>query len=199
MHGWLGQRGGLARGVIIALALLFILLEWMTRLLGGAVHFLIARFGLTRFETWLRGLPLWCVGPIVLVVASGYVLLELGQFALLARHHYVIAGLAHVLKWLIFPVLSYIWRLYDQQLLRYSWIRWVYGVYINAHELIVGWIHRQEWYHKALEFKNRSAEAVVKHLAVIRGAFGKWRIALRRRHTMINVARRLKRFRLRRG
>ena len=97
MHGWFGKRGKLVRELIIALALVFILLDWATRLLAGAIHLLIIRLGLTRFETWMRGLPLWCVGPLTLIVAGGYALLEFGQFALLARRHYILAGLAHVL------------------------------------------------------------------------------------------------------
>ena len=199
MHGWFGKRGKLVRGLIIVLALGFILLEWITRLLAGAIHLLIIRLGLTRFETWMRGLPLWCVGPLTLIVAGGYALLEFGQFALLARRHYILAGLAHVLKWLILPILSYIWRLYDERLLRYSWIRWTYGMYMYAHELIVGWVHRQEWYSRALGFKNRYVEAVRKYLAVARAAFGRWRTALHRRNTVFNAARRLKRFRFRRS
>lgn len=197
MHGWFGKRGKLARGTIIAFALLFILLEWITRLLAGAVHFLIARLGLTRFELWMRELPLWCVAPITLLVAGGYTLLELGQFALLARHHFLLAGLAHVLKWLIFPILSYIWRLYDKRLLRYAWIRWIYEIYTYAHELIVSWIHRQEWYSAALEFRHRAVEAARRNLTAIRAAIAKWRAGLRRRRTLFNTARRLKRFRFR--
>jgi hypothetical protein len=77
-------------------------------------------------------LPLWCVFPITVTVAAGYVLLEFTQFALLARRQYMLAGLAHILKWLIFPILSYIWRLYDERLLRYAWIRWIYGLYMFA-------------------------------------------------------------------
>src|ERR1700716_3516614 len=177
MTGWFGSRGKLVRGLIIALALVFILLEWITRLLAGAIHLLIIRLGLTRFETWMRGLPLWCVGPLTLILA----------------------GLAHVLKWLILPILSYIWRLYDERLLRYSWIRWTYGMYMYAHELIVGWVHRQERYCSALGFKNRYVEAVLKYLAVARAAFGRWRTALHRRNTVFNAARRLKRFRFRRS
>ena len=85
MHRWFGKRGKLVRGLIIALALLLILLEWITRLLAGLVHSLIALLGLTRFETWMRGLPLWCVAPITLAVVAGYGLLEFAQLALLAR------------------------------------------------------------------------------------------------------------------
>ena len=59
MHRWFGNRGKLVRGFIIALALLFILLEWIARLLAGIVHSLIALLGLTRFEAWMRALPLW--------------------------------------------------------------------------------------------------------------------------------------------
>src|SRR3977135_1742816 len=121
MHGWFGRRGKLVRGLIIALALVFIVLEWITRLLAGAIHLLIIRLGLTRFETWMRGLPLWCVGPLTLIVAGGYALLEFGQFALLAQRHYILAGLAHVLKWLILPIFSYILRLYDERLPRLLW------------------------------------------------------------------------------
>ena len=56
MHSWFGKRGKLVRGLIIALALLLILLEWATRLLAGVVHSLIALLGLTRFEMWMRSL-----------------------------------------------------------------------------------------------------------------------------------------------
>src|ERR1700686_5812918 len=98
MHGWSEKRGKLARGLIIALSLVFILLEWITRLLAGAIHFLIMRLGLARFETWMRGLPLWCVAPLTLIVAGGYALLEFGQFALLARRLYILAGLGRVLE-----------------------------------------------------------------------------------------------------
>jgi hypothetical protein len=199
MHPWFGRRGKLVRGLIIALALVFILLEWITRVLAGAIHFLISRLGLTRFERWMRGLPLWCVGPIMFIVAAGYVLLELGQFALLARHHYTLAGLAHVLKWLVFPILSYVWRLYDERLLRYSWIRWTYGMYVYAHELILGWVHRQEWYSTALGFKHRSVEAARRCFVAARAAFGKLSMALSRRNTAFDAARRLKRFRFRRS
>ena len=153
MHPWFGKRGKLVRGLIIALALLLILLEWATRLLAGVVHSLITLLGLTRFEMWMRGLPLWCVFPITVTVAAGYGLLEFTQFALLARRQYMVAGLAHILKWLIFPILSYIWRLYDERLLRYAWIRWIYGLYMFAHELIVRWVHRQEWYGRAHELR----------------------------------------------
>ena len=199
MHDGVGKRGKLVRGLIIALALVFILLEWITRLLAGAIHFLIIRLRLARFETWMRARPLWCVCPLTLIVAGGYALLEFGQFALLARRHYILAGLAHVLKWLILPILSYIWRLYDERLLRYSWIRWAYGMYMYAHELIVGWVHRQEWYGRALGFKNRYVEAIRKYFAVARAAFGMWRTALHRRNTVFKAARRLKRFRFRRS
>ena len=67
MHGWFGKRGELARGLIIALALLFILIEWVTRLLAGAIHLLIIRLGLTRFETWMRGLPygVWALSRLL--------------------------------------------------------------------------------------------------------------------------------------
>ena len=107
MHSWFGKRGKLVRGLIIALALLLILLEWATRLLAGVVHSLITLLGLTRFEMWMRSLPLWCVFPITVTVAAGYGLLEFTQFALLARRQYMLAGLAHILKWLIFP--SWFW------------------------------------------------------------------------------------------
>ena len=80
MHRWFGKRGKLVRGLIIALALLLILLEWITRLLAGVVHSLIALLGLTRFEMWMRSLPLWCVFPITVTVAAGYGLLEFTQF-----------------------------------------------------------------------------------------------------------------------
>ena len=136
-------------------------------------------------------------GPLALIVAGGYALLEFGQFALLARRHYILAGLAHVLKWLILPILSYIWHLYDERLLRYSWIRWTYGMYMYAHELIVGWVHKQEWYSRVLAFKNRYVESVRKYLAVARAGFGRWRRALHRRNTVFNAARRLRRYRFR--
>ncbi len=199
MHRWFGKRGKLVRGLIISLALLLILLEWITRLLAGAVHSVVALLGLTRFEMWMRGLPLWCVAPITLTVAAGYGLLEFTQFALLARQQYMLAGLAHILKWLIFPILSYIWRLYGEQLLRYAWIRWTYGLYMFTHELIVGWVHRQEWYARAHEFKNRSVEGARERLVLAQQAFRRWHIALRRRNTIFNVARRLKSFRFRRS
>jgi hypothetical protein len=199
MHRWFGNRGQLVRGFIIALALLFILLEWITRLLAGIVHSLIALLGLTRFEAWMRALPLWCVAPITLFVAAGYALLEFAQFALLARQQYMFAGLVHVLKWLTLPVLSYIWRLYGERLLRYAWIRWTYDLYMYAHELILGWVHRQEWYAKAFELKNRLVEEARKRLALAREAFGQWRVALRRRNTVFKAARRLKSFRFKRS
>jgi hypothetical protein len=197
VHSWFGKRGKLVRGLIIALALLLILLEWITRLLAGVVHSLIALLGLTRFEMWMRSLPLWCVFPITVTVAAGYGLLEFTQFALLARRQYMLAGLAHILKWLIFPILSYIWRLYGAQLLRYAWIRWTYGVYMFAHELIVGWVHRQEWYGKARAIKNRCVEGARNRLVLVREAFRKWRVALHHRNTIFNVAQRLKSFRFR--
>jgi hypothetical protein len=199
MHRWFGNRGKLVRGFIIALALLFILLEWITRLLAGVVHSLIALLGLTRFEAWMRALPLWCVAPITLFVAAGYVLLEFAQFALLARKRYMFAGIVHVLKWLTLPVLSYIWRLYGERLLRYAWIRWTYDLYMYAHELIVGWVHRQEWYGKAFELKTRLVEGARKGLALAREAFGRWRVARRRRNTVFKAARRLTSFRFRRS
>src|SRR6266849_5626259 len=99
MHRWFGKRGKLVRGLIISLALLLILLEWITRLLAGAVHSVVALLGLTRFEMWMRGLPLWCVAPITLTVAAGYGLLEFTQFALLARQQYMLAGLGSVEIW----------------------------------------------------------------------------------------------------
>ena len=199
MHRWFGKRGELVRGLIISLALVLILLEWITRLLAGAVHSVVALLGLTRFEMWMRGLPLWCVAPITLTVAAGYGLLEFTQFALLARQQYMLAGLAHILKGLIFPILSYIWRLYGEQLLRYAWIRWTYGLYMFAHELIVGWVHRQEWYGRAHEFKNRCVEGARERLVLAQQAFKRWHMALRRRNTIFNVARRLKSFRFRRS
>jgi hypothetical protein len=199
MHRWFGTRGKLVRGLIIALALLLILLEWITRLLAGAVHSLIALLGFTRFEMWMRGLPLWCVAPITLTVVAGYGLLEFTQFALLARQQYMLAGLAHILKWLIFPILSYIWRLYGERLLRYAWIRWTYDLYMFAHELIVGWVHRQEWYRKAHALKNRCVEGTRERLLLAQEALRRWRTALRRRNTIFNVARRRKRFRFRRS
>ena len=85
-------------------------------------------------------------GPLTFFVAAGYVLLEFAQFALLARQHYMFAGIVLVLKWLVLPALSYIWRLYGERLLRYRWIRWAYEFYMYLQELIVGWVHRQEWY-----------------------------------------------------
>jgi hypothetical protein len=199
MHNWFGRRGKLVRGLIIALALVFILLEWVTRLLAGAVHALIVGLGLTRFEAWMRGLPLWCVAPIVGIVAAGYIGLELGQFALIARHHYVLAGLSHVLKWLIFPILSYIWRLYDQRLLRYAWIRWVYRLYSDVHELIVGWVHSQEWYKSAVQFHRGYVDAGRNYFVALRAAYARRRAVLQRRNTLMNTARRLKRFRVRRS
>ena len=197
MHHWFGKRGKMVRGLIIALALLLILLEWTARLLAGAVHSLIALLGLTRFEMWMRGLPVWCVAPITLTVAAGYGLLEFTQFALLARQQYMLAGLAHILKWLIFPILSYIWRLYGEQLRRYAWIRWIYDLYMFAHEFLLGWVHRQEWYGRAYELKNRCIDRARKRLYLARESFRRCRIALRRRNTVFNVARRLKRFRFR--
>ena len=197
MNCWLGRRGKLVHGLIIALALLLILLEWITRLLAGAVHSLIALLGLSWFEMWMRGLPLWCVAPITLTVVAGYVGLELAQFALLARRQYMLAGLAHVLKWLIFPILSYIWRLYGERLLRYRVVRWVHEFYMFAHELVMGWVHRQEWYCSAVEFKNRCIESARRRLIRIQEAFKEWRTTLRRRNTMFNTAHRLRSFRSR--
>ena len=110
----------------------------------------------------------------------------------------MLAGLAHILKWLIFPILSYIWRLYGEQLLRYAWIKWTYSLYMFVHELIVEWVHRQEWYNRAHEFKNRCIEGARKRLVLAREAFRTWRLALRRRNFIFNIARRLKSFRLRR-
>jgi hypothetical protein len=199
MHRWFGKRGKLVRGLIIALALLLILLEWIIRLLAGVVHSLIALLGLTRFEMWMRSLPLWCVFPITVTVAAGYGLLEFTQFALLARRQYMLAGWAHILKWLIFPVLSYIWRLYDERLLRYAWIRSIYGFYMFAHELIVGWVHKQEWYGRALEIKNRCVEGTRHRLVLAREAVRRWRVALHHRNTIFNIARRLKSIRFRRS
>lgn len=198
MYRWFGNRGKLVRGFIIALALLFILLEWITRLLAGFVHSLIALLGFTRFEAWMRALPLWCVVPITFFVAAGYVLLEFAQFALLARQHYMFAGIVHVLKWLILPVLSYIWRLYGERLLRYAWIRWVYEFYMYLHEFIVGWVHSQEWYGKAFKLKTRLVTSVRKRLASAHDAFGRWRVARRGRNTVFNAARRLTSLRFRR-
>ena len=198
MHPWLGNRGKLVRGFIIALALLFILLEWITRVLAGIVHSLIALLGFTRFETWMRALPLWCVAPITLFVAAGYVLLEFAQFALAARRQYMFAGLAHVIKWLALPILSYLWRLYGERLRRYAWIRWAYDLYMYAHDLIVGWVHRQEWYGKTLELKKRLVEVARTRLALAREAFGRWRVAQGRRNTVFKAARRLRSFRFRR-
>jgi hypothetical protein len=191
MYRWFGNRGKLVRGFIIALALLFILLEWITRLLAGVVDSLLALLGLTRFEAWMRALPLWCVAPFTLFVAAGYVLLEFTQFALLARQHYMFAGIVHVVKWGTLPVLSYIWRLYGERLLPYAWIRWIYDFYMYWHELIVGWLHRQEWYGKAFELKTRLVTGVRKRLASARDAFGRWRVARRGRNTVFNAARRL--------
>jgi hypothetical protein len=197
MYRWFGRRGKLARGLIIALALLLILAEWITRLLAGAVHSLIALLGLSRFEMWMRGLPLWCVAPITLTVVAGYVGLELAQFALLARRQYMLAGLAHVFKWLIFPVLSYIWRLYGERLLRYRVVRWVHEFYMFGHELVMGWVHRQEWYGSALQLKNRCIESARERLVQIQESFKTWRTTLRRRNTMFNTAHRLRSFRSR--
>ena len=98
----------------------------------------------------------------------------------------MLAGLVHILKWLIFPILSYIWRLYDERLLRYAWIRWVYGLYMFVHELIVGWVHRQEWYGRAREIKNRCVEGARDRLVLAQEAFRRWRTALRRRNTVFN-------------
>jgi hypothetical protein len=199
MFRWFGRRGKLVRGVIIALALVLILLEWITRLLAGAVHSLIALLGLTRFEIWMRGLPLWCVFPITLTVVASYGILELTQFALLARRQYMLAGLTHVLKWLIFPVLSYIWRLYGERLRRYRWIRWIHDLYMFAHELVMGWVHKQEWYGKAQEFKRCCVEGTRNRLALARETFRRWRAAPRPRNTVFHAAHRLRRLRSRRS
>jgi hypothetical protein len=89
--------------------------------------------------------------------------------------------------------------LYGEQLLRYAWIRWTYGLYMFTHALIVGWVHRQEWYGRAREIKNRCVEGARDRLVLAQEAFRRWRIALRHRNTIFNIARRLKSFRFRRS
>jgi hypothetical protein len=101
----------------------------------------------------------------------------------------MLAALAHILKWPIFPILSYIWRLYGAQLLRYAWVRRTYGLYMFAHALIMEWVHRQEWYGRAHELKNRCVEGVRDRLVLAREAFRRWRVALRHRNTIFNIAR----------
>lgn len=169
MHRWLDKRSTPVRVFIIALALLFIFLEWLTRILAGSIQFLIHKFGWTRFEDWLRRLPLWCVAPITLIVVGAYVSFELGQFFFIKKHLYVLAVVMHLLKWAVFPVVSYVWRLYDQRLLEYTWIRWTFNLVMYVHNLVVDWIHEQEFYKTAIEYKNQikeSAKAAFRDLIV---------------------------------
>ncbi|HWP61444.1 MAG TPA: hypothetical protein VN495_02480 [Candidatus Paceibacterota bacterium] len=195
MHNWFGRRGKFVRGTIIAFALLLILLEWMARLLGGAVHWAIKQLGFTHFEEWMRGLPLWCVGPIVLAVVAGYFFLEMVQWALFGMHYYVLGALAHLLKWMIFPVMSYLWNLYGERLLIYRPVRWMYGLYMYLHVLIFDWVHRQEWYHKAMELKDRTVAASRERIAYLHRKLVQLARVLHRRRSLFARARRLNRAR----
>lgn len=186
MNTWLGSRSKPVRAIIIVLALLFILLEWITRVLAGSIHYLINKFGLKGFEDWLRGLPLWCVAPITLIVIGVYGLFEFGQFMFIAKHLYLLAVIMHLLKWAMFPVLSYVWRLYDQRLLQYAWVRWVYHIIMYVHNLVVDWVHQQDFYKKAIELKNSIKEGII-------NSFRQWR--KRRRIGRVRIAMRF----LRRG
>ena len=186
MNGWLGKRSKPVRAIVIVLALLFIALEWLTRVLADSIHFLVRRFGWIGFENWLRALPLWCVVPVTLVVFIPYAGLEIGQFMFIAAHHYWLAALMHLLKWGIFPVLSYIWRLYDERLLEYSWVRWTYNLVMFVHNLVVDWIHHQDFYKKAIEIKNMVKETTKTTVRNLIAGFRRWR--KRRATTAIKVA-----------